>query len=382
MIPDDEGFSYPSVDETLCIECGLCELVCPVTLKKMNKEHKIRSFVVRSVDKNTVLKSTSGGLFTPLANYFLENEGIVYAACFDGDFSVVHKALNKSDLRVTDFSRFRGSKYVQSYMGSNYVDIRSNLELGYDVCFIGTTCQVSGLKSFLRKEYDNLFTVDLVCHGVPSPKLWKKYLDYQKEKYCSDIVNVNFRNKTYGYHSGTMKIEFANGRVYYGSARVDYMLKSFFMEIASRPICYNCPFKELERCSDLTIYDCWHPSKLVAGLKDDDLGYTNVITQTEKGFDMINNLEFVCDMYEVDTERAVGLDGIMIRNSAVPHPKRNEFYRNLDNDTIEEHINKFIPICWSDYIVEKVKLPLYKLGFIQWVRKLKKLFKCILQHFR
>lgn len=108
------------------------------------------------------------------------------------------------------------------------------------VCFIGTPCQVYGLKSYLRKEYDNLVTVDLVCHGTPSPKLWKKYLDEQKDKYHSEIDDIVFRNKTYGYHSGTMRIRFKNQFVYYGSARVDPMLKSFFAEISSRPSCYQC----------------------------------------------------------------------------------------------------------------------------------------------
>lgn len=144
---------------------------------------------------------------------------------------------------------------MQSDLGDCFSEIKKHLMQETKVCFIGTPCQVYGLKSYLRKEYDNLVTVDLVCHGTPSPKLWKKYLDEQKDKYHSEIDDIVFRNKTYGYHSGTMRIRFKNQFVYYGSARVDPMLKSFFAEISSRPSCYQCHFKSVERCSDFTIYD-------------------------------------------------------------------------------------------------------------------------------
>lgn len=150
---------------------------------------------------------------------------------------------------------------MQSDLGDCFSEIKKHLMQETKVCFIGTPCQVYGLKSYLRKEYDNLVTVDLVCHGTPSPKLWKKYLDEQKDKYHSEIDDIVFRNKTYGYHSGTMRIRFKNQFVYYGSARVDPMLKSFFAEISSRPSCYQCHFKSVERCSDFTIYDCWHLNK-------------------------------------------------------------------------------------------------------------------------
>ena len=144
---------------------------------------------------------------------------------------------------------------MQSDLGDCFSEIKKHLMQETKVCFIGTPCQVYGLKSYLRKEYDNLVTVDLVCHGTPSPKLWKKYLDEQKDKYHSEIDDIVFRNKTYGYHSGTMRIRFKNQFVYYGSARVDPMLKSFFAEISSRPSCYQCHFKSVERCSDFTFQE-------------------------------------------------------------------------------------------------------------------------------
>lgn len=218
------------------------------------------------------------------------------------------------------------------------------------------------MKSYLNKEYDNLLTVDLVCHGVPSPKLWNKYLEYQKEEYHSEIEEIAFRNKTYGYHSGTMRIKFKNGQTYYGSARVDYMLKSFFKEIASRPSCYSCKFKTISRCSDFTIYDCWHASDLVEQLEDDDKGYTNVIVQSQKGMDILQQISDQYEMYSVDIEKAVSLDGVMVCRSAVPHPQRSVYYKDLDNTALDDHIKKFIPVSKVDRIIERSKRLIYRAG--------------------
>ena len=240
------------------------------------------------------------------------------------------------------------------------------------MCFIGTTCQASGLKAFLGKNYEQLVTVDLVCHGTPSPKLWDKCLDYQKSKYHSEICEVSFRNKTYGYHSGTMKIRFTNGKTYYGSARVDYMLKSFFKEIASRPICYQCPFKSLERCSDFTIYDCWHASQLIPGLKDDDKGYTNVIVQSERGKKLLKQISNGYEIYQTDTQKAVELDGVMVMRSATPHARRSDFYVGLDERTFPEQIQKYIPINKKDILIEKSKIILYRMGVYQAAKKVLK----------
>lgn len=264
----------------------------------------------------------------------------------------------------------RGSKYVQSDLGDCFSRIKSYLTQKRLVCFVGTPCQIEGLKAFLSKDYDNLLTVDLVCHGTPSPKLWIKYLDYQREKYHSNIKSINFRNKTYGYHSGTMKIVFDNGKIYQGSARIDYYLKSFFSEIASRPICYNCPFKTVKHCSDFTIYDCWHPEELSNEIKDDDKGYTNLIIQSEKGKQIFSQIKDKYEAYSVLPNDAIKLDGKMIAHSAIKHPQRSEYYRNIDRLSFPELINKFIPITFTDLLIERMKIVLYKLGVFNIIKKL------------
>lgn len=368
MAPDEEGFLYPEVNKDVCINCGLCERVCPVIkLPKVDAGER-KSYAIRSKNSDVLRNSTSGGFFTPLANYVLNKGGIVCAATYNDEWMVVHEFLTKKD--EVAISKYRGSKYVQSYLGDCFSRTKEYLSQGKFVCFIGTTCQVNGLKKYIGDD-KNLVTVDLVCHGTPSPKLWEKYINYQQEKYNSQITSVSFRNKTYGYHSGTMKIGFVNGKIYYGSARVDYMLKSFFREISSRPICYQCPFKQVERCSDLTIYDCWHFSDLVKGEKDDDKGYTNVIVQSEKGAGILKALEDRLGIYQVDTQKAIELDGVMVTKAAVPHPKRKDYYKDLDKETLPHHIQKFIPVSKRDILIEKSKLILYKTGILKVLRKLK-----------
>ena len=369
MIPDEEGFLYPFVNKNSCIGCGLCDKVCPVQKKCESKLRKVDSYVLRAKADDILMNSTSGGFVTPLAEYILEHNGIVCAAAYDKAFTVKHIFVNPNGGGY-GLDNIRGSKYVQSGLNDCYKKIKGYLEQNKMVCFIGTTCQVSGLKSFLRKDYEELITVDLVCHGVPSPKLWSKYLDYQKNKYHSEIREISFRNKTYGYHSGTMKIRFSNGKTYFGSARVDYMLKSFFREIASRPSCYQCRFKMVNRCSDYTIYDCWHATQLVEDLQDDDRGYTNVMVQSEKGQKILNQIQDQYELYPTDTEKAVELDGIMVKKSAIPHSKRQEFYKGIDGRTLPEQIQQFIPITWKDQLIEKSKVVLYKTGVYQSIRSI------------
>ena len=371
MQEDFEGFLYPRVVTEKCIDCGACEKVCPVIHTPIPSKWNRVSYALRVKNSEDILStSTSGGFITPLAEHILNNRGMICAASYAEDFTIKHVWLEMSKGVGTVLKQIRGSKYVQSNLGDCFSEIKKNLEKDKTVCFIGTTCQVSGLKTFLKKQYEKLITVDLVCHGTPSPKLWSKYLSYQKEIYGSEITEISFRNKTYGYHSGTMRIHFENGKEYYGSARVDYMLKSFFREIASRPICYECPFKTLERCSYFTIFDCWSFSQLVAGLSDDDKGYTNVIVQSEKGARVLEELKNRYDIYPVNTNQAVKLDGIMVMNVAKPHPQRSEFYKELDKRTLPEHIQQFIPISKKDRIIEGLKLILYRLGIYGLIRKI------------
>lgn len=337
----------------------------------------LQTYAIRTRDKSILYKSTSGGLFSLLAEYTFFYDGIICACSFDNENNIVHKFLSKDeylkDKNHSIINSFCGSKYVQSDLGNSFRRIKKYLCDGKMVCFIGTPCQVNGLKSFLSDSYSNLLTVDLVCHGTPSPKLWNKYIEYQTAKFGSKITCVSFRSKKYGYHSGGyMFLRFANGKKYCASARIDYMLKSFFEEISSRPSCYNCNFKTLNRISDLSLYDCWHFDKLSKGLKDDDLGYTNVIVQSPQGEKVIHYIKNYSKIYNVSTLKAKKLDGIMIESCAVPHRKRNEFYKMLDTTDLPKHISKYIPISLFDILFEKVKNILYRVHILQVIKRILK----------
>lgn len=370
MKPDNEGFLYPFINEDKCIKCNLCETVCPMINKKENHEKIDIAFAIRAKNDEILKTSTSGGFFTPLAEEILKNDGVVIGVGYKNNFEIEHiivTAKNKNDIK-----QMRGSKYVQSNLGDIFSKTKELLDAHKKVLFSGTPCQINGLINFLKKDYINLITVDLICHGVPSPKLWNEYIKYQQKKHNSKIKEISFRNKTYGYHSGTMKITFNNGEKYYGSARVDYMLKSFFSEISSRPTCYKCNFKDLNHISDFTIFDCWHIKELTdKKISDDDRGFTNLFINTNKGQEVFEKIKSNYEIYKIDKNRAIEIDGVMALNSAKPNKNRKEFYEYLNSHTLEETVNKYIPITYKDYFVEKLKDIFYKLKILKFLKKFK-----------
>ena len=200
--PDAEGFLYPAVREAQCTHCGRCDAVCPVAHPPNPSEKNTQSYVIRAKERDVLMGSTSGGFFTPLAAWVLGQGGAVCAASFDHDFRVKHVLLRKAD--GEDYRQCRGSKYVQSDLDGLFPQIRQALRQDETVCFVGTPCQVAGLKAFLGADVEKLITVDLVCHGVPSPKLWDKYIAYQEKMHHSAIRQVSFRDKTYGYGNAAL----------------------------------------------------------------------------------------------------------------------------------------------------------------------------------
>ncbi len=369
MQADEEGFLYPHIDKDKCIGCNKCELVCPIK-NSLNSAKKVDAICARAKDLDIVKDSTSGGFFTPIAQYILDNDGIVVGAACNEDNIIEHIIVSKNNRE--DLSTLRGSKYVQSDLKDLFSIVKSELEKGTLVCFTGTPCQISGLLNYLGKDYENLITIDMICKGVPSPKLWKKYVDFQEKKYNAKIKQVSFRKKTYGYHSGTMELVFENGKKYRGSGRIDYHLKSFYKDICSRPSCYECSFKSDKHPSDYTIFESWHASTVVPGLKDDDLGYTSVFINSDKGRELFSKIKDKYEWYSIDKEQAIELDGIMVRNNSKPHPKRNEYYKDLENESLDKHIEKYIPITKKDYLLEKSKTILYKTKLLYLLKRIKK----------
>lgn len=369
MKADEEGFLYPIVDTSLCVNCGICDSTCPLKQEddKLQFSNQYKAYAIQCKDLSILKQSTSGGFFTPLAQYILSNNGVVYGVGFNENLEVIHKEATHQEQLL----EFCGSKYVQSDLQDTFQKIYKHLNESKMVLFSGTPCQVEGLLAFLNKEYDNLITVDLICHGTPSPLLWKKYVEYQECKYSSKITKVNFRHKTYGYHSGAMQLIFEDGNVYSGSARVDYMLKAFFSEISSRPSCYICGFKKKYHNSDFTIYDCWSAERLNRAIKDKDMGYTNLIINTAKGFNIFKSISNQYEIFEVSLEQQIEFDGPMVCNSAVPHKRRKDFYKYLIQYGLSETVNKFIPISRKDYMIEKSKFILYKMKIMPILKLIK-----------
>lgn len=372
MTPDEEGFLYPNVDKSVCIDCGLCEKVCPVANPPITVDGKqdLTSYVVR-VKENDVLKiSTSGGGITAVNQYVINKGGYVCGCVLDGNFLTTHYITNNG----YELSAFCGSKYVQSNLGDCFTKIKWLLDNNHLVCFIGTPCQVAGLKNYLRKDYDRLITIDLVCRSIPSTELYKKYLEYQQLKYKSKIKSVNFRSKTYGYHSGTLTIEFENGKRYSGSNRVDLFMKSFHSDIASRPSCYDCKFKTVDRCSDFTFFDCWRAEHVVTvPMHDDDKGYSNVILHSDKAKKIISEI-YNIEIYPADTNKMLLYTGGMEKTSIRKPEKRDKFISGLatiDANNLKKYIKGYINISFKDILIEKLKVFLYKTKLLKLLKKFK-----------
>lgn len=313
------------------------------------------------------MKSTSGGAFAAFAIYLLDNGYAVYGVGYDDDVQVVCKMAAK----LEELGEMRGSKFVQSTLGTTFQTIKKQLKEGQKILFTGTPCQVSGLIGYLGGRPKNLVCIDFVCRGVPSPGLWKNYVEMMEKKYGAKMVSVRFKHKTYDYHATTMKVDFARGKTRYGSGRADPMMKAFVNEMASRSSCHACAFKGVERQSDITMFDCYEFSK-ITGKRDDDKGHSSVFLHTERGKELFNSVRSMLLCYEVPIDELLSKNGIMVRGSAKPNSKREAFYQYAADDPIDVAMQKTAPITKKDYALESMKGILHKTGLIRVARKLKK----------
>lgn len=285
MKMDEEGFLYPIINDNECINCGVCYKSCPtVSVRKQKKLPIILGMINHSmkIRKN----SSSGGIFFNLAEWIIESGGCVCAATIDKKMYVKHIMIEDTD-RIDQLTK---SKYVQSDLGNCYSLIRKHLEQGREVLFVGTPCQVYGLRTFLNKEYNNLFLVDLVCHGVPSPKIWSEFVENIEEQRNSKCDSISFRNKTLeGWKNFGMEIKFSNGEIYIDTQKQNPFMFGFLKGYIDRKCCYSCQFKGMNRCSDLTIGDFWTVDEYLDNFNDNK-GTSLVYVNTIKGKNMINQI--------------------------------------------------------------------------------------------
>ena len=315
MKVDSEGFRYPFVDYNKCINCDKCKNICNESSRECPTKFN-KAYIAWTENEKIRRNSSSGGMFSELSDGILKQGGHIYGAGFDDTFRVIHKCIQKK----SDLKRLRGSKYVQSDIENCFEEIKTKLEKGIMIYFSGTPCQVDGLLSFLGKKYDNLYTQDIICHGVPSPKVWKAYITMMSAG--SKIKNVSFRDKTYGWHYFSMKIE-TEDKKYIKRSDEDVYTRLFLENVILRPSCYNCHHKHLHRKADITIADCWSLDKFRVSIVDEDKGLSLVFANTDKGKSLL--IETLAKKIEVPYDTAARSQAAMI-NSVKYNQNRELFF--------------------------------------------------------
>ena len=335
MKKDEKGFSYPIVNKEKCVNCGLCEKACPILKKEKEKKNDKKAYACINKNDNIRNQSSSGGIFTLLAEEIIKKGGVVFGATFNEKFEVMHDCAEG----IEDLVKFRGSKYVQSSINSTYQKAKEFLESDKYVLFTGTPCQIEGLKSYLDKEYDKLYTQDIICHGVPSATVWNKYLEYREKRKNSKIKKVEFRNKEKGWHLYNLRISYENDEVYERNQRDDIFMKAFLRNTILRDSCYQCYFKKINRMSDITLADFWGIEKVLPEM-DDNKGVSLVITNTKKGEELLEKITSNIISKEIKLEDAIKFNK-SFTESAPMDKNREKFFENLDKIDFEKLVKKY-----------------------------------------
>ncbi len=336
MQADKEGFNYPLVDADKCTNCGLCEKACPVINQREARAPQ-RTLAAINNDEATRLASSSGGLFTILAQQTLNEGGVVFGAAFNKEWEVEHIAIESPD----ELPRLQGSKYSQSNMGNSYNEAKIHLKAGRKVLFSGTPCQIAGLKRFLGREYENLTAIDMVCHGVPSPLVWKMYLAETIKNATPNngekphIHSINFRDKKAGWSNYRFSIQATNPD--YDEEKTEILsetrdkntfMQCFLRNLCLRPSCHACPARSGKSGSDITLGDLWGASEVCPTLHDDKGTSLMLLwnNHTPTGGITYKDIEY---------SQAVKYNPSIEKNAAL-RPKRARFFRNLHKKGVYE----------------------------------------------
>lgn len=347
MKADTEEFWYPKVEKDTCIQCNLCNKVCPISNERelTGKNAKtISAYAAYHKNELVRLKSSSGGIFSILAETILKRNGVVFGAAYNKKFQIVHKYIE----HIEDIYQLQGSKYVQSKIGNTFMQAKHFLEEGREVLFSGTPCQIAGLKKFLSKEYEKLYCQDMICHGVPSPLLWSKYLD-ENEKEGKQIVKVSFKDKRHGWSKCSMSFQYSDGTTYCKTLEKDLYMRAFLKDICLRPSCYECNFKSIEREADITLADYWGIEKQHREMYDNK-GTSLVILHSQKAHRIWEIIKGTMVTKEVDVNEAIKYNPSAI-TSANRNEKREEFYVHLN----EKGLNQAIKIGLKEKLHIQIK---------------------------
>lgn len=334
---DTEGFAYPVTDPTCCHQCGLCESACPAETAwtELHKtEPEPRLFAAWHLDDSVRQQSSSGGAFSALASSILKTNGVVFGAAFTRGLRLQHIAVTDE----ADIGRLRGSKYLQSSIETAYAEAKAALDMGKRVLFSGTPCQIAGLYGFLGGDRERLMTIDLLCHGVPSPKVFGRYLEYLQEENECKAVAVDCRDKRTGWRAFSMSVRMDNGIVISATLNQDPYLLGFLRNLYLRPACAICPYAATQRIGDITLGDFWGICRCFPEL-DDDKGISEVLINTSRGqalFDTCNGVLFALESPLED-----GIQQVMQRPS-VPSEQRVSFFSDFEQLRFKDIQDKYL----------------------------------------
>lgn len=339
---DIEGFSYPVVDKDTCINCHLCEKVCPIiNIDKLKKNDFKQPETHAAVSKNIMTRfaSTSGGMFTVLAQQMYKQGGYVGGAIFDEGWMVSQLISNDK----ADLEKIRGSKLHQSNSQGFYDKVKELLKAGEKVLVCGMPCQMAALRAFLKKDYENLIIVDLICRGINSPKVFQKWLTFLEEEYGAKVKHFRVKSKELGWRKLTTKVEFENGKVLYDTNDTNYFTIGYLSTgVYCRPCCYECKFKGFPRIADITIGDYWGAGNTLGEDMDGDIGTSVVLINNEKGKNYFKSIASKLKEKEVPFDVVVKGNPALVSSLQPPIVNREEFYKDLDKHNFKEIAAKYI----------------------------------------
>ncbi len=366
MEVDKEGFFYPVIDKNICINCGLCERICPFEHPRYDNTDAPKVYATYLKDETQRMQSTSGGIFYAIAKWVIEQRGIVYGAAFDENFKLRHIGIDTME----ELSLLRGSKYLQSYIGDIFSEIKDYLKTGRWVYFVGVGCQVAGLKAFLHKDYDTLITSDLVCHGVPSQQMFDWHLDYLRQKEKGEIISYSFRDcagwggcETYKYVSQTH----GKGIKRLYSYSLSPYLYSFMYSYNYRYSCYDCKFAKIPRQGDVTLADFWGVKSFFPELNVSK-GVSLVLVNTSRGNDVWDQIKTSVDFLESCVKDAAKENPNLIRQTPMPEIRKHCYDMILQRGYKSVAEKEFRS---PNYLKEKMKIILIH----SWIGKIGKILR-------
>lgn len=358
MQEDKEGFLYPKVDTEKCIHCSKCVKVCSYTnsefTNKPEEEELALCYAAYYNNEEIRYKSSSGGMFRAFADQIIKEGGVVFGAIFDKDFLVEHTCTET----LEGLTAMMRSKYMQSRMGNSFTRVKQYLDEGRKVLFTGCGCQIAGLKKFLNGKDENLLCIDLICHGVDSPKIWYDYLHslFPNE----NVESVNFRDKITGQDNSSVTIQFSNS--FFSVKKRDFLyFKSWQYGLFMRPSCEICPFKRDNRISDITIADCWGFQEIAPELYDDK-GLSSVVIHTMKGENLFNTVASQLVFKKIDIVDVKSYNSDYMSSYPFNYRKRIAFWKDYDNHkiNIDKLFEKYLKNSWTHQYTQFIKIKIRK----------------------